>query len=148
LEEISRNTNLRDLHSSARTCCHKKRLTRKKGSQFLSFRVLDGYRRGSPLEIYPQNSTIQHSNQFNCPRGASARVKASDFSKIAIVYKDASPWIHAAGRRSRIILGRVRADSRVLEIPEIRYSKRFEYFRVRTPSFVQRARTCGCARKA
>jgi len=38
---------------------------------------------------------------------------------------------YASRRRFRIIFERVRPDSRVLEMPEIRYSKRFGYLRVR-----------------
>lgn len=38
--------------------------------------------------------------------------------------------------RFRIILKRVRVDSRVLQMPKIRYSKRFDYLRVRAILFL------------
>lgn len=50
-------------------------------------------------------------------------------------------YLRIAYRRFRIISERVQADSRVLEMPEIRYSKRFEHLRVRVILRVH-VRTC------
>lgn len=53
--------------------------------------------------------------------------------KISIGYKDFTgwwQWNRLARQRFRIILRSVQPNSRVLEMPEIRHSKRFEYLRV------------------